>query len=294
MRTTVRGFTLAEMLIAITVLVVLVLLFTRLLNSAAVFTTLANKRIDADSNARPLLDRMAVDFAQMVKRSDVSYYLKTQADSQLGNDHIAFFSTVTGYYPSPSKQSPISIVAYRVNSDSSSASYNKVERMGKGLIWNGASTTYIPILFLAPSATAPTTTIANTWPAAASSSLSDPDYELAGAQIFRLEYYYLLTNGTLSSGPWSSLATVSIKDVAALVVAIAAIDSKSSILLTNAQIAKISGILPDYAASMGPGQLLAQWQNKLDTDAQIKAMPRPAVAAIRFCERYFYLSPPSQ
>ena len=40
----------------------------QLLNSAATITTLGHKQMDADSQARQLLDRMAIDFAQMVKR----------------------------------------------------------------------------------------------------------------------------------------------------------------------------------------------------------------------------------
>ena len=282
-----RAFTLAEMLVAVAILTLLILLFARFLNSASTITTLGTKRIDADSSARPLLDRMGVDFSQMVKRSDVSYFVKTQANAQVGNDQIAFYSAVTGYYPSPSKQSPVSLVAYRVNSDSTSPSYNKVERMGKGLIWSGASPTYIPILFLAP-AGAPTTTIDNIWPAATNSSTSDSDYELVGPHVFRFEYYYLLTIGALSPGPWTSTNTVAIKDVAAIVVAIAAIDPKSKVLVTNSQIATIAGSLSDYTASMGPGQLLAGWQSALDG---ITGIPRQVISNIRLYERYFYLSP---
>ena len=54
-----------------------------------------------------------------------------------GNDQIAFYSAVPGYYPPTGLQSPVSLVAYRINSNSNSSSYNKMERMGKGLIWNG-------------------------------------------------------------------------------------------------------------------------------------------------------------
>ena len=71
------GFTLAELVVTVGVLVLLVLLFTQLLNSAATVTTLGHKQMDADSQARQLLDRMAIDFAQMVKRSDVDYYVKS-------------------------------------------------------------------------------------------------------------------------------------------------------------------------------------------------------------------------
>jgi len=275
------------MLIAVTVLTLLIVLFAQLFNSASTITSLGTKRIDADSSARPLLDRMGVDFSQMVKRSDVSYFIKTQANLQMGNDQIAFYSAVTGYYPSPSKQSPVSLVAYRVNSDSTSPSYNKVERMGKGLIWSGASPTYIPILFLAPAGT-PTTTIDNIWPAATNSSTSDSDYELVGPNVFRFEYYYLLTTGALSPGPWTSTNAVTIKDVAAIAVAIAAMDPKSKVLVTNSQIATIAGSLSDYTASMGPGQLLAGWQTALDG---ITGIPRQVVSNTRLYERYFYLSP---
>jgi len=67
------AFTLAELLVTMSVLVLLVFLFTHLLNSAATTMTLGHKRMDADSQARQLLDRMAIDFDQMLRRPDVSY-----------------------------------------------------------------------------------------------------------------------------------------------------------------------------------------------------------------------------
>src|SRR5947207_12734253 len=92
------GFTLAEMLVSIAVLALVVLFVTQLVNSAATISTLGHKRMDADSQARQLLDRMQVDFDQMLKRSDVSYYVKTGA-AMPGNDQIAFFTAVPGHYP---------------------------------------------------------------------------------------------------------------------------------------------------------------------------------------------------
>src|SRR5207247_8026856 len=93
------AFTLAELLVSTGVLVLLVLLFTQFLKSAATITILGHKQMDADSQARQLLDRMAVDFAQMVKRTDVDYYLKspqagtpdcTTCTTQASNDQITF------------------------------------------------------------------------------------------------------------------------------------------------------------------------------------------------------------
>src|SRR6266496_2138322 len=129
------AFTLVELAVTVGVLVLLTFLATQLLKSAATVTTLGHKQMDADSQARQLLDRMAVDVAQMVKRSDVDYYLKSSATppptgvrnlAQPGNDTIAFYSAVPGYYPLSGSQSPVSLVAYRVNPQ------HKLERMGKG------------------------------------------------------------------------------------------------------------------------------------------------------------------
>jgi len=272
MRSLKHAFTLVELMVTMAVLALLVLFVSSLVNSAATITTLGNKRMDDDSQARQLLDRMAIDFTQMVKRSDVDYYLKSSANPQTGgNDQIAFYSGVGGYYPTTStstQQSPISLVAYRINSQ------NKLERMGKGLVWNG-STADIPVVFLP-------LTIAATWPAATNAT-TDADYEEIGPQVFRFEYYYLLTNGNLSVTPASG-----IQDVAAVVVDIAMIDPKSKVLLTDLQITALAGQLNDYSAGMVPGQLLAKWQSTLDSNT---SLPRPAISAIRLHERYFYLSP---
>jgi hypothetical protein len=278
------GFTLAELLVSVGVLVVLVLLFTQLFNSTASITMLGHKQMDADSQARQLLDRMAIDFAQLVKRNDVDFFGKgTTAPNSVGgamagNDQIAFYSAVPGYYPTSGSQSPVSLVAYRINSSSTSSSYNKMERMGKGLVWNGVSSTDTPVVFMP-------LTISATWPAATSSSASDTAYEVIGPQVFRVEYCYLLTNGNRSITP-----PANISGVAAFIVDIAAIDPKSKVLLTDAQIASLAGQLADYAANMVPGQLRNNWQNTLNANT---TLPRPALSGIRLYQRFFYLSPPT-
>ena len=286
------GFTLVELLVTVGVLGLLVLLFTQLLNSAATITTLGHKQMDADSQARQLLDRMAVDFAQLVKRSDLDFFAKgtvapnSVGGAMTGNDRIAFYSGVPGYYPSTGSQSPLSLVAYRVNSDSTSSSYNKMERMGKGLVWSGVSSTDTPVVFMPLTIGVSTASPSGTWSAATSSSASDTAYEVIGPQVFRFEYCYLLrSNGSLSITP-----PTDISGIAAIIADIAVIDSKSKVLLTNTQITSLAGQLSDYAAGVAPGQLLTSWQNTLNG---ITTLPRPAISGIRVYERFFYLSPPT-
>jgi hypothetical protein len=287
----VSAFTLVELAVSVGVLVVIVLLTTQVLKSTATVTTLGHKQMDADSQARQLLDRMAVDFAQLVKRNDLDFFAKrTVAPNSVGgpmtgNDQIAFFSAVPGYYPTGSFQSPLSLVAYRINSGS-----NKMERMGKGLLWNAATPTPAPVVFMpltiGPSAQVP----AGTWPTAISTSATDPDYEVIGPQVFRFEYCYLGTDGTLSITP------PGISSMAAIVVDIAMIDPKSKVLVKDAQLASLIAGLDDSASGRPPGDLLSKWQAKINNPALITwgaDGPPPAIAlsGIRLYERFFYLSP---
>ena len=289
---TSRGFTLVELLVSLGVLSLLVFFVTSLVNSAATITTLGHKQMDADSQARQFLDRMAVDFAKMVKRNDLDFFAKgTTAPNSVGgamagNDRIAFFSQLPGYYPTGSTtrtQSPVSLIAYRVNSDSTNNSlYNKLERMGKGLVWN-AATADTPVVFWA--------TISTTWSAATSTTTTDAAYDVVGPKVFRFEYCYLRTNGSLViTPPLDSNGCADLSQIAAIVADMAVIDSKSKVLLTNAQITTIAAGLSDYSAGMTPGQLRSNWQTYLDG---ITTLPRPAISGIRLYERYFYLSPPT-
>jgi Tfp pilus assembly protein PilE len=284
MRKSNDAFTIVELLVSIAVLVVLVLLVSQLFSYAASITTSGNKRMTAEAQLRPLFDRMAVDFSQMIKRPDIDYYLKSPSSVQSGNDQLAFYSTVSGYYPASGSQSPISLVAYRINSTSSSTSFNKLERMSKGLVWNGVSTTDTPVVFLP-------FTIATTWPAATNGNV-DSDYEMVAPYVFRFEYYYLLKNGSFSVTPWdtsSGHTTVSgMQDVAAISVAIAAIDPKSRALISDSQLTTLATRLSDFSASMTQGDLLTQWQTALDGTTD---MSRPSIQSVRIYERSFYLLP---
>ena len=230
-RSTCRAFTLVELLVSVVVITIIILMVAQMMSSATAITRTGNKHIDTDAEARTVFDRMAVDFGKMLKRSDIDYWLKqqgaryypghsaghsngkghTKATTQQGSDQIAFYSQVPGYYPSTTWQSPISLVAYRVNTTT-----YQLERMGKGLLWNGVSnpnqapnnTNYTsPIVFLP-------LLINDRWPAATSGTTPSFDYEVIGPHVFRFEYHYLLTTDAtsrfaltnqFSSGPWADV-----------------------------------------------------------------------------------------
>jgi hypothetical protein len=282
------GFTLAELLVTVGVLVVLMLLFTQLFNSAATVTTLGHKQMDADSQARELLDRMAIDVMNMVKRSDVYYHLKASTNpadcpagecgTQAGNDELAFYSNVPGYFPSTAPNSnqwsSVSMVGYRIHASADTLS-NRLERLGAGLVWNGA-TSDTPVVFW---------TALNPWVAA---TATNSTLDIVGPHVFRFEYYYLLKNGSLSSTPWYTASSVrGMQDVAAIVADIAVVDPKSRAQLTNAQVTTLAGTLADYSGQTSGG-LLSNWRTAMDTNT---TLPRVALSSIRLYERYLHLSP---
>jgi prepilin-type N-terminal cleavage/methylation domain-containing protein len=282
------AFTLPEVLVSVAVLTILLVFVNQMFTSTSAITTLGNKHIDTDSQARAVLNRMAEDFSQIVKRGDVDYHLKGgSGGSETGNDQLAFYSQVTGYYPTQGSQSPYAVVAYRVNSQ------NQLERMAKGLIWNAASPSYTPLVFLP-------LTIAGNW-AAATNSSADLDYEIIGAQVIRFEYYYQLFSGDFTDAPWDTTqghATVSgLRDVAAISVVLAVIDPQSRKLVTNAQLTTLTAAMNDHTPYKSPGNsgkvapaLQVQWQTAVNDST----IPKVAAVGIHFYQRFFYLNGPTQ
>jgi len=312
------GFTLAELLVSVFVLVIIIFMVTQLMTSATAVTRTGHKHISTDTQGRVALDQMALDFAQMMKRTDVDYYVKGLGNysghgnghgwgrgrnGDLGSDQIAFFTHVPGYYPAGA-QSPISLVAYRVNqSDATNRAYLKLERLGKGLLWNGASNS-IPAMVFLP------VTIGSLWPAAVNNNTNcggsgnsscDPDYEIIGPGVFRFEYYYILKNGRATDVPWNtdaghtSMAGIGLGDVEAIGVTIAVIDSTARALIDAANAGSLLDLandMSDFKTSHGRGvgqatryigELEANWETTVETVAQAgqtsTGLPVPPEAA---------------
>ncbi len=329
-----RAFTLVEVLVAMTVLVILVGMIAQMTNGVASVVGLGQAHIDTDGQARALLDRMAIDFGAMVKRPDVDYYLKGRptaltmagTGSQGINDQIAFYSETPGYFPTSSgtvTQSSVSLIAYRVNGNTL-----HLERLCKGLAWNGAGTAgnysmgFLPVPMASPlplssplPSPTPSVTLTPLWPQAADPLTADPDYEELSPQIFRFEYYYILKgqnvtdrNGALnvvpsalSITPWNTSTYVNhtslngMQDVAGIGVLIAVIDPKSRTLVTKAQLTSLAALMEDApdptagnAVLKSPGDIEAQWTTVVNKNSLL--LPRTAVSAIQIYTRCFYLN----
>jgi len=150
------GFTLVEVLVAIAVLAIIILVAAKMTSTASSVATVSNKHIDANDQARMVFDRMADDFALIIRRRDADYlFWKNAAGGSTGpNDVMYFYTEGASYFDSTTFNAPagipsgatnnseknaISLVGYRVNNISNSPDYNQLERLGKALSWEGGA-----------------------------------------------------------------------------------------------------------------------------------------------------------
>ena len=185
-----------------------------------------------------------------------------------------------------------------------------MERLGKGLLWNAATPTPPPVVFIPiplasplpvgelPSPT-PNPLPNPAWPEASSATTSWSDSELIGSQVFRFEYYYLLKDGSDSDIPWVDPHTSpsGMQDVAAIVVDIAVIDPKSRALLGATDLAaartfRHSAVRTLYLPLSAYPMItlhcslserpIGCWWRTLDVNASLSC---PAISGIRLYER---------
>ncbi len=288
---TTAGFTLVEVLVALTVLGLMVLALSQMMGAVITATTGGFKHMDSDTQARMALDRIAYDVSKIVRRTDVDYYFQKNA---VGSDQMAFYSESGGYYPSTvttsAQESNVSLVGYRINSS------NQLERLSKGLAWSGVSglpSGANPMVFLPQTIC----TGANaTWPGILTTgSSSDADYQVIGEQIFRLEICFLVknstNNATLSDNPWLTPDTSvnGLQDVVAIVVGIAVIDTQGAKLTSTTTLASAANAFSkDNMTATPPLSPLQVWQAQINSGATF-GLSKLAASQLRIYQRYCYL-----
>jgi hypothetical protein len=221
-------------------------------------------------------------------------------NNYLSSYQIAVYSQVPAYNPNPAtysstKQSPISLIAYRVNEGNATnnPAYGRLERMSKGLLWNGVSNTSgngntvsYPIVFQTGQIdsscggnTCPCNLTVGPWADKWSGAIcntngsTDVDYEIIGPNVFRFEYYYMLKNGRVTDWPWDRFddttnrqkitdpPSIGLSQLRAIAVSIAVIDPASRALIQQAasansaygDILDLAAELPDFKNSCGRG-----------------------------------------
>jgi len=313
-----KGFTLVELLVALSVVAVLVVTMISILSSESMLTTQSRKQLAADSEARMIFDRMTADFAGMVKRPDVDFIFGRPT----GNDALFFYSEAPALADAASAYpNTCALVGYRVNSS------NQLERLGKGLTWGAAppdgptfltySTTSVPLSPDANStfANPAWSTLVGTAPAY-NNGTSTTYYHVLGDAVFRLEFCFLLkplkqTDGSVlpaiySNLPYdtrpnqlispvpSSLYGLGPTDIQAIVVTMAILDLNSRKIVSAANLQTLAGDLLDPTDSdlaATPPKLMAETWDAALTNGTLTGVLKQAATNVHIYQRTFYLGP---
>jgi len=256
------GFSLLEMLVAVTVLSILVAILSQIILVTGKAIGVNARRLDGAGQARVFFGRLEADLASRPRRSD----LRMAFAKSPGNDSLRFYSGVPGYGGTRN----VTLVGYRVQEAAQGRLY-QLERGASGSGWTSAD---LQPAFLS-----------------ALSGPAESDYEVLSPGIFRLEVSFLPRSSVSSSSSSSSSsvapsvsAASDYSDVGALLVAVAVLDAKSRLLLTDAQVAALSRLLPDSAAGAEP---LATWSAVVAGPDFAPGLPRLAIQGVRLYQRTF-------
>ncbi len=196
-------------MVAVAVLFLLVVMISQVVGGASKAILGQYKVLDADGQARLIFSQMAGDLAGMLARNDVDVlFLK-----QPGNDKIFFYSQASGAYDGslyPASNDPknaVSLVGYRIAPNGQNPNMLQLERLGKGLTWDAstaASSGSVRFLTYVSGSSSPlaASTMDQEWPVTSGTFTgTDPDFHILGDQVFRFEYFFLLTDTNYSVVP---------------------------------------------------------------------------------------------
>ncbi len=329
-----RAFTLIEMLVSVAVLALVLLLVSQMINNAEAVVANSGKHVDTDTEARVIFNRLGIELGAMVKRPEVDYSdfkqplptlpvqyssVHVQANPQVGNDQLAFYTETAGYGNSglvgPYKAN-VSLVAYQVANDpySTGTGAPALQRMSQQLGWepgSGASGSWNGIVYLPISMT-------DQWGNLFGTAYAS-NYEVVGDQVFRMEYTYLLKPITTGSSTVSSSYSITpwwnpnngvtpgnavppahtwingFTDVASIVVTLALLDSRSRATVHDYTKLTAPTLLPDAVDpihdSQYHGDIAPAWNAVITASnfASQAGIPQSAAAAVRVYERSFPL-----
>jgi len=315
-----RGFSLVELMVSITVLLLLLVAVAQIVNTTQNISRASNKSLGADGESRLVFDRMAMDLSRMVKRNDVDYLLNRMSGSAStgANDSLFFYSEAPAFSAPTStiaQQNSVALVGYRINTQ------YQLERLSKGLTWSAAPSDGMVFLSYASYPVTSTSTplsgstLLTAWPSVVNATSTDANYHVLGPDVFRFEFCYLLNACTDLTGvhqpaiysnvPYdsrlghTSITGIGLADVQAFVVSLAILDATSRKGIpsgTNLSTASSLFVDPSNAdlATAPPKLMATTWSNLINggSFAHNAGIPAPVADQVRIYQRLFPLNIP--
>lgn len=190
----VRAFSIIELLAAMAVFLLVAVAVATIVSSTAQVSGLARGKIRAEGAANQAFDRMTADFSRSVLRAS----LPDRIEKVAGNDILTFYARVDAY----AGDRGISKVSYKVED-------GNLLRGAEGFSWSDTGS-LSQLRSMGTTPDSPSNPTATAFIETLEPQILEPEnFESLGPGVFRIEYCFLLKDGTLSTVPVMQLPGVS-------------------------------------------------------------------------------------
>jgi prepilin-type N-terminal cleavage/methylation domain-containing protein len=256
------AFSLIELLTAITILTLLMLIFSQMITMVSQGTSQSFKRADAYGQARMILDRFGTDWDARIRRTDLVPSFSKGTGGANGSSAVVFYSQVDGFGSGTLRH--ISEIGYYV-SGSSSTGYS-LQRWANGTVWNNTASASSPLFWTVPPAINPPS-----FPAGNFQTLAD--------DVCRLQFCFQRK----STGALVATVPTDFSDVGAVIAAVAVLDKMSRKQISLSQLSTLVTTLTDAPDGMTPQ---TQWLTNLQGASA--TLGPVIVQNVRIYQRTFY------
>lgn len=267
-----RGaFSLVEVLVAMAVFLFMAVMVASITGGVSQIAGQSQRRMSVDGGVRQSLSRISADFSRAIIRSDLPFRIEKKP----GNDSLIFLAAAEGY----SAGRGITMLGYQVANES-------LQRGAEATTWTSNGSSALSF-----------TSVTN---AAASSSyltIDSANYEILEPDIFRMEVAFLMGDGTIQStvgtnaGSTTYIAsfastprTASSNAIRAVIVTVAAVDSRARKLMTPSEYSQLADNFSDATVGSDP---LTAWKGYLTNSPVV--LPQQFREGIRIYQRYIYI-----
>jgi prepilin-type N-terminal cleavage/methylation domain-containing protein len=294
------GFTLLELMVAISILVMLCGLVMQLMGSATRLTSTSKQSSDCDSEARFALSQIASDLGRRIRRPDVDAFL----DKATGNDRLFLFSETAGWSTGDSNPSTVSLVGYRIYNPAGSST-SQLQRFARALPWTSAGTGGPGIPFVALDDTrlpVPSTTLSGvnqkgvggSFPGVITGNDSENNfYQLLAENVVRFEVSLLRKpdplNPTLAAQGLvpddqvvGELASYGFTRLSGVVISMVIMDSQNMARISPQDLSSLENF-GDTNPSMYPLLPMDEWLKTFSKTSS--GWPKPLRSGMRFYQR---------
>jgi len=268
-----RGaFSLVEVLVAMAVFLFMAVMVASITDGVSRIVGQSQRRMSVDGGARQSLSRISADFSRAIIRSDLPFRIEKKS----GNDGLMFFAAAEGY----SAGRGITMLGYQVASEG-------LQRGAEAKTWTSNGSSALSF-----------TSVTNAAASSSYLSIDSANYEILESDIFRMELAFLMGNGTIkstvgtnASGSTTYIAslastarTASSNAIRAVIVTVAAVDSRARALMSPSEYSQLADKFIDPLPGSDP---LTTWQENFTNSAVV--LSQPAREGIRIYQRYIYI-----